>query len=233
MSVGKLYTDNTIVGMEDYDRKFLEDMLFVSNWIHDIKWILHDEDKGWDHVLIENPTKTLKKKHGVCFELCGAMAHIWKNIIKSDVPCYGIFQGIISPKNPPTRLVGHSDFVIEKSKTECFLFTPLSRNTRIIKYNGINALYKTLYSEIVSISTSALIFGANNRSYPSVLFDKIKNTDFSSYDCFLSKYDATDKSLYDKYNATQFGSIVAKKYGKIDSSKLNLEKIEVKETTIV
>ena len=85
----------------------------------------------------------------------------------------------------------------------------------------------------MSICSSALIFGANNRSYPSVLFDKIKNTDFSSYDCFLSKYDATDKSLYDKYNATQFGSIVAKKYGKIDSSKLNLEKIEVKETIIV
>jgi len=126
-------------------------------------------------------------------------------------PGYGIYTNVNSKR---TDFPGHSDFVVEKNKNVVYIFTPYSREHRILKCNGIQAWYKSMYLELVETAVDYTLYGfnnSNNKSYPEILLDRLKSNDFNQYDFAISKFDPLDRSLYDKYDSIEFGNKIIKK----------------------
>ena len=61
----------------------------------------------------------------------------------------------------------------------------------------------------------------------------MKSNDFNQYDFAISKFDPLDRSLYDKYDSIEFGNRIIKKYGIIDSSTMNFDKVKLEVIKVV
>ena len=85
MSISRLYLD-VIVGMEGFkdDIKFINNLMILAREMEEVKWIAPPNSVKWNKYIIRDGKKAIDTHIGVCFEQAAALAHIWKNEIKSE-----------------------------------------------------------------------------------------------------------------------------------------------------
>lgn len=232
MSISKMYLD-VIVGMEGFkeDAKFLDDLMVLARCIDEVKWTAPADSIKWDKYIIRDGKKALDTHIGVCFEQTAALAHIWKNEIKSEIPVSAVYVRTIEKGKP---LIGHANLIIRKSPSEVYLISPLHRKERVRKYPSIDVLMKQrLVKMITDITNNKLQSTLGFSQFTLKLKEQVKETNIDAWDVKLALYDPLDKSLYNKYTALEFGDHILKKYGLyVPSKDLSKVKIEGVETII-
>jgi len=232
MSISKMYLD-VIVGMEGFkeDAKFLDDLMVLARCIDEVKWTAPADSIKWDKYIIRDGKKALDTHIGVCFEQTAALAHIWKNEIKSEIPVSAVYVRTIEEGKP---LIGHANLIIRKSPSEVYLISPLHRKERVRKYPSIDVLMKQrLVKMITDITNNKLQSTLGFSQFTLKLKEQVKETNIDAWDVKLALYDPLDKSLYNKYTALEFGDHILKKYGLyVPSKDLSKVKIEGVETII-
>ena len=232
MSISKMYLD-VIVGMEGFkeDAKFLDDLMVLARCIDEVKWTAPADSIKWDKYIIRDGKKAIDTHIGVCFEQAAALAHIWKNEIKSEIPVSAVYVRIIEKGKP---LIGHANLIIRKSPSEVYLISPLHRKERVRKYPSIDVLMKQrLVKMITDITNNKLQSTLGFSQFTLKLKEQVKETNIDDWDVELALYDPLDKSLYNKYTALEFGDHILKKYGLyVPSKDLSKVKIEGVETII-
>ena len=232
MSISKMYLD-VIASMEGFkeDAKFLDDLMVLARCIDEVKWTAPADSIKWDKYIIRDGKKALDTHIGVCFEQTAALAHIWKNEIKSEIPVSAVYVRTIEKGKP---LIGHANLIIRKSPSEVYLISPLHRKERVRKYPSIDVLMKQrLVKMITDITNNKLQSTLGFSQFTLKLKEQVKETNIDAWDVKLALYDPLDKSLYNKYTALEFGDHILKKYGLyVPSKDLSKVKIEGVETII-
>ena len=232
MSISRLYLD-VIVGMEGFkeDAKFLDDLMVLARCIDEVKWTAPADSIKWDKYIIRDGKKAIDTHIGVCFEQAAALAHIWKNEIKSEIPVSAVYVRTIEKGKP---LIGHANLIIRKSPSEVYLISPLHRKERVRKYPSIDVLMKQrLVKMIIDITNNKLQSTLGFSQFTLKLKEQVKEMNIDDWDVELALYDPLDKSLYNKYTALEFGDHILKKYGLyVPSKDLSKVKIEGVETII-
>ena len=232
MSISKMYLD-VIVGMEGFkeDAKFLDDLMVLARCMDEVRWTEPANSVGWDKYVVRDGKKAIDQHIGVCFEQAAALAHIWKNEIKSEIPVASIFMRMIEGDKP---WIGHANLIISKSPSELYLVAPLRRKNRIRKYPSLDVLMKQhLVDTIIDISVEKLYNTLGFSQFTLKLKEQVKEMNIDDWDVELALYDPLDKSLYNKYTAPEFGNRIIKKYGLYKPTKdLSKVKIEGVETII-
>ena len=232
MSISKMYLD-VIVGMEGFkeDAKFLDDLMVLARCIDEVKWTAPADSIKWDKYIIRDGKKALDTHIGVCFEQTAALAHLWKNEIKSEIPVSAVYVRTIEKGKP---LIGHANLIIRKSPSEVYLISPLHRKERVRKYPSIDVLMKQrLVKMITDITNNKLQSTLGFSQFTLKLKEQVKEMNIDDWDVELALYDPLDKSLYNKYTAPEFGNRIIKKYGLYKPTKdLSKVKIEGVETII-
>jgi len=232
MSISKMYLD-VIVGMEGFkeDAKFLDDLMVLARCIDEVKWTAPADSIKWDRYIIRDGKKAIDTHIGVCFEQTAALAHIWKNEIKSEIPVSAVYVRTIEKGKP---LIGHANLIIRKSPSEVYLISPLHRKERVRKYPSIDVLMKQrLVKMIIDITNNKLNSTLGFSQFALKLKEQVKETNIDAWDVKLALYDPLDKSLYNKYTALEFGDHILKKYGLyVPSKDLSKVKIEGVETVL-
>ena len=232
MSISKMYLD-VIAGMEGFkeDAKFLDDLMTLARCIDEVKWTAPADSIKWDKYIIRDGKKALDTHIGVCFEQTAALAHLWKNEIKSEIPVSAVYVRTIEKGKP---LIGHANLIIRKSPSEVYLISPLHRKERVRKYPSIDVLMKQrLVKMITDITNNKLQSTLGFSQFALKLKEQVKETNIDAWDVKLALYDPLDKSLYNKYTALEFGDHILKKYGLyVPSKDLSKVKIEGVETII-
>ena len=232
MSISKMYLD-VIVGMENFkeDAKFLSDLMVLARCIDEVKWTAPPDSVDWKKYVVRDGKKAIDTHIGVCFEQTAALAHIWKNEIKSEVPVSAIYVRIIEKGKP---WIGHANLIIPKSPSEVYLVSPLHRKQRVRRYPSLDVLMKQrLVNTILDMNNTKLQDTLGFSQFTLKLKEQVKNTNIDDFDVKMAVYDPLDKSLYNKYTAPEFGDRILKKYGLYKPSKdLSKVKIEGVETII-
>ena len=232
MSISKMYLD-VVASMEGFkeDAKFLDDLMVLARCIDEVKWTAPADSIKWDKYIIRDGKKAIDTHIGVCFEQAAALAHIWKNEIKSEIPVSAVYVRIIEKGKP---LIGHANLIIRKSPSEVYLISPLHRKERVRKYPSIDVLMKQrLVKMITDITNNKLQSTLGFSQFTLKLKEQVKETNIDDWDVELALYDPLDKSLYNKYTALEFGDHILKKYGLyVPSKDLSKVKIEGVETII-
>ena len=229
MSISKMYLD-VVAGMEGFkeDAKFLSDLMTLARRIDAVKWTEPANSVGWDKYVVRDGKKAIDQHIGVCFEQAAALAHMWKNEIKSEIPVTSIFMRIIENDKP---WIGHANLIISKSPSELYLVAPLHRKNRIRKYPSLDVLMKQhLVDTIIDINNTKLYDTLGFSQFTLKLKEQVKEMNIDDWDVELALYDPLDKSLYNKYTALEFGNRIIKKYGLYkpteDFSKVKIEGVE-------
>lgn len=232
MSISKMYLD-VVAGMEGFkeDVKFLNDLMTLSRRMNEVKWTEPANSIKWDKYIVRDGKKAIDQHIGVCFEQTAALAHIWKNEIKSEIPVTAMFMRVIEGDK---SWVGHSDLIISKSPSELYLVAPLRRKQRIRRYPSLDVLVKQhLVNAIFDISNTKLDDTLGFSQFTLKLKEQVKEMNIDDWDVELALYDPLDKSLYNKYTAPEFGNYILKKYGLYKPTEDLLKvKIEGVETVI-
>ena len=232
MSISKMYLD-VIAGMEGFkeDAKFLNDLMVLARRMDAVKWTAPADSIKWDNYVVRDGKKAIDQHIGVCFEQAAALAHIWKNEIKSEIPVSAVYVRIIEKGKP---WIGHADLIISKSPSEVYLVSPLRRKQRVRRYPSLDILMKQyLVNTILDINNTKLYdtlgFAEHTpklTEYTLKLKEQVKETNIDDFDVKLTVYNPLDKSLYNKYTALEFGERILKKYGLYVPSK-DLEKVKI------
>lgn len=229
MSISKMYLD-VVAGMEVFkdDAKFLNDLMILARRMDTVKWTEPANSIKWDKYIVRDGKKAIDQHIGVCFEQTAALAHIWKNEIKSEIPVTAMFMRVIEGDK---SWVGHSDLIISKSPSELYLVAPLRRKQRVRRYPSIDVLLKQhLMNAIIDISNTKLDDTLGFSQFTLKLKEQVKEMNIDDWDVELALYDPLDKSLYNKYTAPEFGNYILKKYGLYkpteDLSKVKIEGVE-------
>ena len=232
MSISKMYLD-VVASMEGFkeDAKFLDDLMVLARCMDEVKWTAPADSIKWDKYIIRDGKKALDTHIGVCFEQTAALAHLWKNEIKSEIPVSAVYVRTIEKGKP---LIGHANLIIRKSPSEVYLISPLHRKERVRKYPSIDVLMKQrLVKMIIDITNNKLHSTLGFSQFALKLKEQVKETNIDDWDVELALYDPLDKSLYNKYTALEFGDHILKKYGLyVPSKDLSKVKIEGVETII-
>lgn len=227
-----MYVD-VVASMEGFkeDAKFLDDLMVLARCMDEVRWTAPADSIKWDKYIIRDGKKALDQHIGVCFEQAAALAHLWKNEIKSEIPVSAVYMRVIEKGKPWT---GHSDLIISKSPSELYLVAPLRRKQRIRRYPSLDVLMKQhLMNMIIDITQTKLVDTLGLTEYSLSLKEQVKETNIDDFDFELAVYDPLDKSLYNKYTALEFGERILKKYGLYKPTKdLSKVKIEGVETII-
>lgn len=227
-----MYVD-VVASMEGFkeDAKFLDDLMVLARCMDEVKWTAPANSVGWDKYVVRDGKKAIDQHTGVCFEQAAALAHIWKNEIKSEIPVTSIFMRMIEGDKP---WIGHANLIISKSPSELYLVAPLHRKNRIRKYPSLDVLMKQhLMDMIIDISNEKLYNTLGFSQFTLKLKEQVKEMNIDDWDVELALYDPLDKSLYNKYTALEFGNHIIKKYGLYKPTKdLSKVKIEGVETVI-
>ena len=229
MSISKMYLD-VVAGMEGFkdDAKFLNDLMALARCIDEVKWTAPPDSVDWKKYVVRDGKKAIDTHIGVCFEQTAALAHIWKNEIKSEVPVSAVYVRIIEKGKP---WIGHSNLIIPKSPSEVYLVSPLHRKQRVRRYPSLDVLMKQrLVNTILDISETKLDDTLGFSQFALKLKEQVKEMNIDDFDVKLALYDPLDKSLYNKYTAPEFGERILKKYGLYkptkDLSKVKIEGVE-------
>lgn len=236
MSISKMYLD-VVASMEGFkdDAKFLSDLMALARRMDAVKWTAPANSIKWDKYIVHDGKKAIDQHVGVCFEQTAALAHIWKNEIKSEVPATSVYVRIIEKGKP---WIGHSDLIISKSPSELYLVAPLHRKQRVRRYPSLDVLMKQyLVNTILDINNTKLYdtLGFAEQTpklteYTLKLKEQVKETNIDDFDVKMAAYDPLDKSLYNKYTALEFGERILKKYGLYvptkDFSNVKIEGVE-------
>lgn len=229
MSISKMYLD-VVAGMEGFkeDAKFSNDLMILARKMDAVKWTEPADSIKWDKYIVRDGKKAIDRHIGVCFEQTAALAHIWKNEIKSEIPVTSIFTRVIEGDK---SWIGHSDLIISKSPSELYLVAPLCRKQRVRRYPSIDVLMKQhLVNAIFDISNTKLDDTLGFSQFTLKLKEQVKEMNIDDWDVELALYDPLDKSLYNKYTAPEFGNYILKKYGLYkpakDFSKVKIEGVE-------
>ena len=229
MSISKMYLD-VVASMEGFkdDAKFLNDLMTLARRMDAVRWTEPADSIKWDKYMVRDGKKAIDTHIGVCFEQTAALAHIWKNEIKSEVPVSAMFMQVIEKGKP---WVGHSDLIISKSPSELYLVAPLRRKQRIRRYPSLDVLMKQrLVDTIIEISDIKLDDTVGFSQFALKLKEQVKEMNIDDFDVRLALYDPLDKSLYNKYTAYEFGDRILKKYGLYkpteDLSKVKIEGVK-------
>ena len=232
MSISKMYLD-AIVSMEGFkeDAKFLDDLMVLARCMDEVRWTAPADSIKWDKYIIRDGKKALDQHIGVCFEQAAALAHLWKNEIKSEIPVSAMFMRVVAEDRP---WIGHADLIIRKSPSEVYLISPLRRKERIRRYPSLDVLVKQhLVNMIIDITNNKLHSTLGFSQFTLKLKEQVKETNIDDFDFELAVYDPLDKSVYNKYTALEFGDHILKKYGLyVPSKDLSKVKIEGVETII-
>ena len=232
MSISKMYLD-VIVGMEGFkdDIKFINNLMILAREMEEVKWIAPPNSVKWNKYVVRDGKKAIDQHIGVCFEQTAALAHLWKNEIKSEIPVSAVYVRTIEKGKP---LIGHANLIIRKSPSEVYLISPLHRKERVRKYPSIDVLMKQrLVKMITDITNNKLQSTLGFSQFTLKLKEQVKETNIDDWDVELALYDPLDKSLYNKYTALEFGDHILKKYGLyVPSKDLSKVKIEGVETII-
>lgn len=229
MSISKMYVD-VVASMESFkeDAKFLNDLMALARRMDAVRWTEPANSIKWDNYVVRDGKKAIDQHIGVCFEQTAALAHIWKNEIKSEVPISAMFMQVIEKGKP---WIGHSDLIISKSSSELYLVAPLRRKQRIRRYPSLDVLMKQhLVNMIIDISNTKLDDTVGFSQFAFKLKEQVKEMNIDDFDVRLALYDPLDKSLYNKYTAPEFGERILKKYGLYkpteDLSKVKIEGVK-------
>ena len=232
MSISKMYLD-VIVGMEGFkeDAKFLSDLMTLARRIDAVKWMAPPDDVILTKYVVCDSKKAIDRHVGVCFEQTAALAHIWKNEIKSEVPVSAIYERELKKGDP---FVGHSDLIISKSSSEVYLVAPLHRKQRIRRYPSLDVLLKQyLVDTIINITNTKLHDTLGLADYTLELKEQVKEANIDDFDIELVLYNPLDKSLYNKYTVFEFGERIIEEYGLYKPTEdLSSVKIEGVETVL-
>ena len=232
MSISKMYLD-VVAGMEGFkdDAKFLNDLMTLARRMNAVKWTEPADSVKWDNYVVRDGKKAIDTHIGICFEQTAALAHIWKNEIKSEIPITAVFGRQF---NGDEYWGDHSDLIILKSPTEVYLAAPLDRKNRIRKYPSLDVLIKEeLVARVISAANSRLRNTLGFSQYMFKLKEQVKAMDIDHINIELSLYDPLDKTLYNKYTVDEFGDLIIKKYGLYKPTKdLSTVKIEGVETVL-
>lgn len=227
-----MYLD-VVASMEGFkeDAKFLSDLMVLARCMDEVKWTAPADSIKWDKYIVRDGKKAIDQHIGVCFEQAAALAHIWKNEIKSEIPVSAVYVRIIENGKP---WIGHADLIILKSPSEVYLVAPLHHKDRIRKFPSLDVLMKQyLVNTIIDINNTKLHDTLGLTEYTLSLKKQVKETNIDDFDVKLTSYNPLDKSLYNKYTAFEFGERILKKYGLYEPTKdLSKVKIEGVETVI-
>ena len=227
-----MYVD-VVASMEGFkeDAKFLDDLMVLARCMDEVRWTAPADSIKWDKYIIRDGKKALDQHIGVCFEQAAALAHIWKNEIKSEIPVSAVYVRTIEKGKP---WIGHANLIISKSPSEVYLVAPLDRKNRIRKYPSLDVLIKEeLVNTILEINDTKLYDTLGFSQFTLKLKEQVKEMNIDDWDVELAVYDPLDKSLYNKYTAPEFGNHILKKYGLYKPTKdLSKVKIEGVETII-
>ena len=232
MSISRLYLD-VIASNESFkdDAKFLNDLMTLARRMTAVKWTEPPDSVNWNKYIVGDGKKAIDKHIGICFEQTAALAHIWKNEIKSEIPITAVFGRQF---NGDEYWGDHSDLIILKSPTEVYIAAPLDRKDRIRRYPSLDVLMKEeLERRVISAANARLRNTLGFSQYMLKLKEQVKAMDIDHINIELSLYDPLDKTLYNKYTIDEFGNRIIKKYGLYKPTKdLSKVKIEGVETII-
>lgn len=224
-----MYVD-VVASMEGFkeDAKFLNDLMTLARRMDAVKWTEPANSIKWDKYIVHDGKKAIDQHIGVCFEQAAALAHIWKNEIKSEIPVSAVYVRTIEKGKP---WIGHANLIISKSPSEVYLVAPLDRKNRIRKYPSLDVLIKEeLVNTILEINDTKLYDTLGFSQFTLKLKEQVKEMNIDDWDVELALYDPLDKSLYNKYTAPEFGNYILKKYGLYkpakDFSKVKIEGVE-------
>ena len=229
MSISKMYLD-VVAGMESFkeDAEFLSDLMTLARIMSEIKWTEPPDSVGWNKYIVGDGKKAIDKHIGICFEQTAALAHMWKDEIKSEIPITAVFGRQF---NGDEYWGDHSDLIILKSPTEVYIAAPLDRKDRIRRYPSLDVLMKEeLEHRVISAANARLRNTLGFSQYMLKLKEQVKAMNIDHIDIELSLYDPLDKTLYNKYTIDEFGNHIIKKYGLYkptkDFSKVKIEGVE-------
>ena len=229
MSISKMYLD-VVAGMESFkeDAEFLSDLMTLARIMSEIKWTEPPDSVGWNKYIVGDGKKAIDKHIGICFEQTAALAHMWKDEIKSKIPIAAVFGRQF---NGDEYWGDHSDLIILKSPTEVYIAAPLDRKDRIRRYPSLDVLMKEeLEHRVISAANARLRNTLGFSQYMLKLKEQVKAMNIDHINIELSLYDPLDKTLYNKYTINEFGNRIIKKYGLYkptkDFSKVKIEGVE-------
>lgn len=176
---------------------------------------------------LANPVNTNKRKYGICYELAGAAAYLWKNEIKSKRKMCGLAMFVSDD-------AGHSAFLIEDDDNEhVYLVEACAGSKATIKrYSCYDAVYCAAQKWLVLAYNFHTVYGlSEQQTVIDKTIAKVKSA-LDSADLVAIKYDPLDNKLYN-CDIPNFKKRLIKQYGSIDFKKVdNSHENDVVETII-
>jgi len=223
MSLADIYMES----FDEQPKSIYEEFFQLKKILSSFKYhSITDEHYGKDFckTKVYTPQEVYKRRYGVCLDIVGASAYIWKKIIKSNRVCKGMLQYMPNPKTEH-YYVCHSCFIIEDDDQQhVYMLQPhMVAKCTIEKYQDYDSAILTCEQDLAVNNAIGSMFeqGIKQKSFFEILKDKMLKH-LNEAKPYISIYEPLDMDLYkDKPILREFCERVIKAYGSVDLTKVD------------
>lgn len=213
MTIAKLYVEDIESSKEKYV-SIHEELLKLKFLLQKFKY---HTVSGWGkgYGKLATSVNTAKRKYGICYELVGAAAYLWKNVIKSkrEICALAMF---------PVDEGGHSTLLIEDDDGEHVYLVEAHAGAKatILRYSCYDAVYCYAQKWLVSAHCYHAVYDlVEQQTILEKTIAKVKSA-LDSMKSVAIKYDPLDDAMYN-CDIPNFKKRIIKKYGTIDFKKVD------------
>lgn len=235
MSLASIYMES----FDEQPKSIYEEFFQVKKALNQFKYHSIEGEvysKNFDKTKVYTPQEVYKRKYGVCFDMVGATAYLWRNVIKSNRVCKGMLDYMPNPKTG-FYYAAHACFVVEDDdQKHVYMLQPhMAAKCVIMKYPDYDALVLATEQDMAMGNALGAMYerNAKPKSYIDILKEKmLKHLDEAKP--MISFYDPLDKDLYTgRPDLETFCKRVVKMYGTIDLTKVDPNREHEQEERII
>lgn len=229
MTIARIYMENLQAAEEEKTEKsksIYEELFQLKNILKEFKY--HSTEENNKNTKLASPEECYKRKYGICFDLTGAAAYIWKNIIKSKRNCRAILEYMPKNTEPKMLYASHGCMTIEDDdgKSVFWLQPHMCAKCTIYKYTCYDSIYCDIQRELLCSNAGNIAWNFTGKS----LYDQLKEKIIDKIDeakPHISLYDPLDEALYKGHpGILEICKRILKFYGEIDLNKVDPERVK-------